>query len=189
MKINSAYNKQIFGKKPILKCTLKRRDDQQKQNATLYLYDKKNPGDIDEVANLNFSPNFKRNFMSFFSSSYSKFYALKTDDTDEIAASCQVSKHFSPAFNSYNGVNTIIEEMDIDSNFVNSGFPLLAKIVSDSYDNDENFILTSCKTDELPDLNKFGFSQSGYDNWVMPQRRYIELIDKAEKRSLIEYLA
>ena len=41
---------------------------------------------------------------------------------------------------------------------------------------------------EAPSFKNASFSKSKYENWILPEKRYVNLIDRAEKRAGIEYL-
>ncbi len=188
MQIKSIYDNTTFCKRKIFNCTVKRAKTQERQNAALYLYNKSNPMDMREIADSNLPFVFKENFLNLNSSPYSKFYVLKTEDTDEFISSAQVGRHFNLDSDKYLGSNTVIEELESNPEFVNPQLPLLSEIASDAYNDEDEYIFTSFGADEKPEMKKFSFSQTKFNNWIIPQRRYVNLIDKAEKQNQIEYL-
>ncbi len=188
MKVNLKNNNCKFGKLPILRCSLKNKTTNDKQKATLYLYDNKNPNDVGEILNSNLPYDFKRDAKSLNVLSYSQVYGLIPDGSDEFIAAAKVSRHFSQNSDKYCGVNTVIEEYNASHDYMDSGLPLLSVVAVDAIKHGDKFILTSFKTDDNPELKKSGFSESKYGNWIMPEKRYVNLIDRAQKRHSIEYL-
>ena len=61
-------------------------------------------------------------------------------------------------------------------------------MVQNARDCEDKFVLTAFRTYEAPYLKRASFSETKYENWEIPERRYDGLIDRAEKRTQIEYL-
>ena len=188
MKIGSINNNFCFGKKAILSCKIKKADTKEAQSATLYQYDKNNPNDVGEILNSNLPVYYAADFASC-GHDFSKYYALKVDDSDEFASFAKVSRHYSMNGSKYDGFNTVIDQVESNPDFIDAELPLLSEIASEAYNSDDAFILTSFRADNAPYMKKSSFSETKEGNWVIPQRRFVNLIDRAEKINSIEYLS
>lgn len=188
MKVNFSKNNTSFQKNALFNCIVKRKGTNEKANATLYLYKKQNPNDMEEIANSNLPIQIKSNFLNLYYANNSRFYALKTDNSGEFVSFAQVSKHFIQDEGKYRGTISTIEEFNTNKEFIDPELPLLSQITKDAINSEDNFIITSFRTDEAPYFKSASFSKTKYDNWALPEKRYTNLIDRAEKRNQIEYL-
>ena len=188
MKVNFSKNNTSFQKNALFNCKVKRKGTNEKANATLYLYKKQNPNDMEEIANSNLPIQIKSNFLNLYCANNSRFYALKTDNSGEFVSFAQVSKHFIQDEGKYKGTISTIEEFNTNKEFIDPELPLLSQITKDAINSEDNFIITSFRTDEAPYFKSASFSKTKYDNWTLPEKRYTNLIDRAEKRNQIEYL-
>lgn len=189
MNINAINSSCSFGKKPIFNCTVKRKGTNEKQSATLYLFDKNNYNDRQEIENSNLPVGLRINFTTPYKSTASKFYCLQTDDTKEFVSVAQITRHLNRNEGKYEGINTIIDEYGENENFVDAVTPVMAQVAQTAQDKGDRFIMTAFRAEEAPSLKRAGFSESKYGNWIMPEKRYVSLIDRAEKRTGIGYLA
>ena len=67
--------------------------------------------------------------------------------------------------------------------------PLLSQITKDAINSEDNFIITSFRTDEAPYFKSASFSKTKYDNWALPEKRYTNLIDRAKKETKLNIYA
>ena len=189
MNVAHIGNSCSFGKSAIFHCTVKRNGTNKKEGATLYEFDKSDLDDINEIKNSNLSPRLRINFTTPNKAESRRFYGLQTDDKNEFVSFAQTSRHFNVCEESkYFGINTVIDEYSQNSDFVDPQTPMLAHIVSTAMDKGDKFVMTAFRAEEEPSFKKASFSESKYENWVIPEKRYLGLIDKAEKRGQIEYL-
>lgn len=183
--INSSCN---FGKTPIFHCTVKKAGSNEKEAATLYLTDKNNSQDVMDIKKSNLPVRLRLNFTDTRRANSANFYCLQTDEGNEIVSAAQTTRHLNRHEGKYEGINTIIDEFGANDDFVDPLTPLLAHIVKTAQDKGDKFVLTAFRAEEAPSFKNASFSETKYENWAIPERRYTGLIDKAEKRAQIEYL-
>lgn len=188
MNINPVNNSCNFGKSPIFNCTVKRKGTNQKEGATLYIYDKRNPDDRKDIRESNLPVRLRTNFDNLFAAKNAKFYCLQTDGTQEFVSAAQTSRHYKPEEGKYGGLHTIIDEYGESTDFVDPATPLLAHIAKTAMEKGDGYIATSFRAEEAPSFKNASFSETKYENWVIPERRFVGLIDRAEKRAGIEYI-
>ena len=120
------------------------------------------------------------------------------DKTKEVISCAQTSHHYRPiqisnGFESITfenpGSNTLIEEMNVNQNYVNAAEPLLAYIVKSAGERFDSTVYTSFNQDFVPALKRAKFSQTKLGEFYIPEKRYATLINQAEEHSQIEYLA
>ena len=195
-KLNNCYS---FGKKALLTCEIKQEPNKNKVQATLYKMDPHNLSDIDDVR-------YSKQTMCI-QSDFSKaaeqripskdFYILRNDRTKEVISCAQTSHHYradqiSRGFNTITfenpGLSTLIEEMNVNPNYVNGAEPLLAYIVKAAGERFDSTVYTAFDQDVVPSLKRAKFTQTKLGEFFIPEKRYSILMDQAERRSQIEYL-
>ncbi len=188
MNITPINNSCNFGKSAIFNCTVKKRGTNEKHNATLYRFDKSNSSDRKEIENSNLPVWLRENFVNPKLARQADFYCLQTNDTKEIVSAAQTNRHLSRDEGKYEGINTVIEEYGENQQFADPLTPLLAHIVKDAQEKGDKYVMTAFRADEAPSFKNASFSETKFGNWIIPERRYDNLIDRAEKRTGIEYL-
>ena len=185
MKINSTNNIN-FGKKALFNCSVKRKYANEKESATLYLYDQRNLSDMNEVRRFNNHTFVERNFLDP-RNDYSKYYFLVTDKTKEVVSSVKTTEHFARN-GKYQGRYTSVDELSSNPKYIDSTTPTLAHVAKEAINRFSNNVITAFREDEAPSLKSAKFTLNKDGVWFLPDRRYEILIDTAEKRNLIEYL-
>lgn len=188
MNITPINNSCNFGKRAIFNCTIKRKGSNEKEAATLYKMDKGGFEDRKEIENSSLPLWLRLNFTDSRKANGANFYCLQTNDTKEIISAAQTSRHLNRSEGKYEGVNTIIDEYGENPDFVDPSTPILAHIAKTAQDKGDKFVLTAFRTEEAPSFKNASFSKSKHENWILPEKRYVNLIDRAEKRAGIEYL-
>lgn len=181
-----------FGKTPVMTCTVKGKGSRVKQNATLYKMDTKNDSDCKEIL---YSKNAKCMLAGLekdMSSQYPvyNYYLLKNDKTQEVISCAQTSRHYRTGNAKYQGLSTQIEEMAENNKYANGAEPLFAYLAKNSGEFSDECILTAFDQDEITSsLKRSKFSQLKTGEWVLPKKRYQALIEQAEKREDVNFIA
>ncbi len=200
MNISKLNNCNSFGKKALLTCEIKQELNKNKVQATLYKMDPHNLSDIDDVMYSKQTRCILPDFITSIEKLYPNkdFYLLQNDKTKEVISCAQTSHHYRPiqisnGFESITfenpGSNTLIEEMNVNQNYVNAAEPLLAYIVKSAGERFDSTVYTSFNQDFVPALKRAKFSQTKLGEFYIPEKRYATLINQAEEHSQIEYLA
>ena len=172
-----------FGKKPVLDCVLKDKQDK-KCYATLYKMDRRNPKDRDEICDYKELENMQDTFLGLSNNADGmNFYVLKDNETDDVIAAAQTSRHFAPCYSKYCGNYTSINEITKSGKYYNSVAPLLGQIAKDAYTSYDQNILTGINVRDTDYLKKFKFNKTEGDSWVLPRRRFGEVIDLTTNRN------
>ena len=200
MNISKLNNCNSFGKKALLTREIKQEPKKNKIQATLYKMDPHNISDIDDVMYSKQTRCILPDFITSIEKLYPNkdFYLLQNDKTKEVISCAQTSHHYRPiqisnGFESITfenpGSNTLIEEMNVNQNYVNAAEPLLAYIVKSAGERFDSTVYTSFNQDFVPALKRAKFSQTKLGEFYIPEKRYATLINQAEEHSQIEYLA
>lgn len=195
-KLNNCYS---FGKKALLTCEIKQGPTKNKVQATLYKMDPHNLSDIDDVRYSKQTMCIQSDFSKAIEQRIPNkdFYILRNDKTKEVISCAQTSHHYrtdqiSRGFNTITfenpGLSTLIEEMNVNPNYVNGAEPLLAYIVKAAGERFDSTVYTAFDQDVVPSLKRAKFSQTKLGEFFIPEKRYSILMDQAEKHSQIEYL-
>ena len=191
MKISNISNNVNFGKTALLTCTLKENDSKEKISATLYQMDPKNVEDMNDIK----YSKLTKTLSDYIVAEHGKvqpareFYLLQNDKTKEAISYAQTSHHFRP-FNAKNeGLSTLIEEMRENTKYTNASEPLLAYIAKRAEERYDHTVYTAFGLDEIPSLKRAKFTETKLGEFFIPEKRYKVLIEQAEKRSQIEFLA
>lgn len=184
MEIRKSYQSITFGKTPVMTCEVKRKSDQQRIKATLYKMDLKNHNDLDEIKYSKTTKSLyydaekdSRNF-----SPYRDYYLLKADDTKEVISGLSVTSHFRRGEERTCGLSFVVDAMEGNNKYVSSTDPILAYLANEAINNyRENIIIGNGDIDEK-NLRREKFTKSKIGEWFLPQQRFTQLIDQAEKR-------
>lgn len=184
----SPVNNINFGRKAVLSCTIKTKENEKKY-ATLYSLNHKDPNDREDVRSDKSLANIRETFLRFSTDvDGMKFYVLKDNETDETIASAQTSRRYNPFLKSkYKGSYTSIDEMDGNTKYFDSTGPILGKIAKDAYEHYDKNVITAFGADNRPYFDKYRFSKTEDDTWVLPEKRYKELFNRVEQRNQIYY--
>ena len=199
MNISKLNNCNSFGKKALLTCEIKQELNKNKVQAKLYKMDPHNLSDIDDVMYSKQTRCILPDFITSIEKLYPNkdFYLLQNDKTKEVISCAQTSHHYRPIQSSNGfesitfenpGSNTLIEEMNVNQNYVNAAEPLLAYIVKSAGERFDSTVYTSFNQDFVPALKRAKFSQTKLGEFYIPGKRYATLINQAEEHSNIEYL-
>lgn len=199
MNISKLNHCNSFGKKALLTCEIKQEPNKNKVQATLYKMDPHNLSDIDDVRYSKQTMCIQSDFSKAIEQRIPNkdFYILRNDKTKEVISCAQTSHHYRPdqisrGFNTITfenpGLSTLIEEMNVNPNYVNGAEPLLAYIVKAAGERFDSTVYTAFDQDVVPSLKRAKFSQTKFGEFFIPEKRYSILMDQAEKHSQIEYL-
>lgn len=181
-----------FGKTPVMTCTVKSKDVKEKQSATLYKMDTQNNDDCKEIM---YSKNTRclldglAKDMGNYYPTY-EYYLLKNDKTEEVISCAQTSRHFRTGNSKYQGCSTLINEMSENKKYVNGAEPLFAYLAKNASERYDECISTAFDQDEIQSsLKRSKFTQLKTGDWVIPKKRYQTLIEQAEKREDVNFIA
>ncbi|MBR2068717.1 MAG: hypothetical protein IJ877_03040 [Candidatus Gastranaerophilales bacterium] len=179
-----------FGKNMVAKCIVKNQL-KEKHEATLYEYDPWNLDDIDEIeSSLNtnsIKPDFYRAGL-WSGHTEGRFFALQDDETKDIVASAEITRHYAP-FGKYQGDYLLIDELEGNQGYIDSLTPMIGFIANKGFETNSKNIVSAFRTSEMPQLKGYKFKQTDDETWILPKRRFSENINKAEHRNSIEFLA
>ena len=179
-----------FGKTPVMTCTVKSSDKKTKVDATLYKINPYNREDYKDVMYSKHTLCMKPDFSKDAGMLYPRFeyYLLQNNKTKEVIACAQTSKHYRTGNRAYTGSSTLIDEMHQNQNYINGGEPLLAFLVHQAENRYDKSVTTAFDKDEVPCLRNCKFTQLKTGDWCIPEKRYQQLIDQAEKRENISFI-
>ncbi len=199
MNISKLNNYCSFGKEPLLTCEIKQEPNKNKVQATLYKMEPHNLSDIEDIMYSKQTRCIQSDFLKSVQqrNPNKDFYILRNDRTKEVISCAQTSHHYradqiSRGFNTITfenpGLSTLIEEMNVNPNYVNGAEPLLAYIVKAARERFDSTVYTAFDQDVVPSLKRAKFTQTKLGEFFIPEKRYSILMDQAERRSQIEYL-
>ena len=180
-----------FGKKEVMTCTVKSADKKTSVNATLYQMEPTRREDYKDVMYSKHTTCIKPDFLSdtgHFQPFY-EYYLLQNDKTKEVIACAQTSRHYRTGKAAYTGPSTLIEEMNQNLNYINGAEPVLAYLAHKAASQFDTCVTTAFDKDEVPCLKSSKFTQLKTGDWCIPEKRYHLLIDQAEKRENVSFLA
>lgn len=189
MKISLNSSNVNFGKTPLLKCSVKEKETQNRANATLYELDYKSASDIDEVR---YSKNARSIYQDIIrankdSKSPFHFYFLKNDKTGEVMACAETYHCYRKSGDKTEGTSTVIEELSENSKYINASEPVVSYFAKQALERYDSTVTTAFRTEEFS-LKNSKFEKTKADNWVLPEKRFGVLIDQAEKRYQTEFI-
>lgn len=173
-----------FGKIPVMLCEMKKIHSKEKVNATLYLMDIKNKNDLKEIEYGKTSGCLRRDLKTDFYSihPYRNYYLLKEDSTGEIIACAETSMHYRRTDDKKAGISVMVDEFGENYNYLNPAEPMFAFLANRAIKQySQNIIIGTSDCDEAT-LKKTMFTKTKNGEWYMPERRFSQLLDKAEKR-------
>lgn len=191
MRIQSINNNTNFGKIPVLKCKVKKADEEKACSATLYKMEPNNPSDAREIK---YSKNARSIYYDFMidggkHESNRDYYLLKrNDNTEEVIACAETSRHYRPDNAEFSGHTTFIEEMSENPKYEKGGLPLLAHIIINANDNNDKCVSTSTYTNADDSLKEAKFTQIITGDWILPKEEYWNSITGAMQNSGINYI-
>ncbi len=185
--VNYSYS---FGRTPLMTCTVKQKEKNEKVSATLYKMDPKNPKDIDDVR---YSKKGRYMYGDMLQESKQKqsareFFMLQNDKTQEVISCAQISHRYRPSQKNQ-GFYSLIEEMNISNNYINGAEPIIAYLAYNAQNRLESSLYSAFHPEEIPiDMKRIKFSEGNKGEWYLPQRRFNTLIDRAQAHSQIEFM-
>lgn len=181
-----------FGKTPVMTCTVKNKEEKGKQSATLYKMDTQNYNDYKEIMYSKNARCLHRGFEEDRDSFYPihEYYLLKNDKTDEVISCAQTSRHYRTGEAKYSGFSTLINEMGENKKYANGAEPIVSYLVKNAGERQDESVSTAFDQDEIQtSLKRSKFTQLKTGEWVLPQKRYQALIEQAEKREDVNFIA
>lgn len=190
MKINNINSEITFGKTAVMKCCIKQKNTKEKAQSTMYQLDTKNNTDLTEVF---YSKNARCMYFSMIKDRYrfypsSEYYFIKDDKTGEIISCVQTSRHYRRENEKQPNLTTLIEELNTNPKYINTTEPIIAYLAQKAFTRMDDSITIGCYFDYPKDLKRIKFSQVKNGDWVLPEKRFNDFIDTAQKRSNIEFL-
>lgn len=173
-----------FGKTPVMLCEMKKNNDNTRINATLYEMDIRDRNDLDEIQ---FSRTAKSLYFqaekdSKYMNPYRKYYLLKNDSSNEVISCASVSSHLRRTEGKPTGISSVIDDFEGNYRYLNPEEPLLAFLADSAIKTyKQNIIVGSSDFDENA-LKRNKFSKSKIGEWYIPEQRFAQIIDQAEKR-------
>ena len=177
-----------FGKKPVLECFVKTKDNK-KFDATLYKLDYKDPKDREEVRNNNFLADFRAHFLPFRKDvSGLNFYVLENNETNEIVSCAETSRRIKRYPLVEDGTYTNIESVRENKNYIDPFFSILGQIIKEGIEHYDRGIKISDFYCDRKDMKKYKFSKKEDEfEWNLPERRFQETLSKVELRNQISF--
>ncbi len=179
-----------FGKTAILTCQVKNRETNQKASATLYQMDPHNMSDYREVRYSKTARCMCRD-MEDDQSLYNpvrEYYVLKDDKTGEVISCAETSHHYRRDEIYSPGLSTTVDELADNTKYVNSTEPMLAFVAQKAFDRYDKSVVIGTYVDDESPLKRARFSKTKNGDWVLPEKRFNDFVDTANKRSSIEYV-
>lgn len=187
LKINFRPN---FGKQALMECNIKEKTNQNKHEAVLY---KLNPEDSEDRKDVFYSrqtgciaEDFNRELSNFYPQK--EFYIIQNNDNGEVVSFVEISHHYRPNNLSHTGQYTLIEAAKENEKYVNGIEPLFAFIAKHAATRYDEAIFTAFDEETLPSLKSNKFSKTQTGDFYIPEKKFVPLIEQAEKRYQIEYL-
>ena len=179
-----------FGKTAVMTCTVKSADKKTSVDATLYQMDPTKREDYRDVMYSKHTTCIKPDFSkdTGHRQGMYEYYLLQNDKTKEVIACAQTSRHYRTGKSAYNGVSTLINEMNQNRNYINGAEPVLAYLAYNAGERFDKCVTTAFGRDEIPCLKNSKFTQLKTGDWCIPEKRYHILIDQAEKRENVNFL-
>lgn len=179
-----------FGKTPILTCQFKQKDTNKKVDATLYKMDPHNPSDIKDVEYSKKARcmifDMKKDQGRFYPAR--EYYIIQENKTGEVISCAQTSHHYR-LNNAYcPGTSTTIEELADNEKYVNSTEPMLAFLAQNAFERYDKSVVVGTYTDDESQFKRARFSKSKNGDWILPEKRFTNLVDTAVKRNNIEFI-
>lgn len=191
MNISSNYNNLSFGKTPVMTCRVNLNDKKEKVSATVYQMDTGNFEDLREIRSSKTGRkifnDFQRDAMQCYP--HHEYFLLKNDDTDEVICAAETSHHLRNTDDKTNGLATVIDEFALNNKYNNPAEPMLANIVKTAWERYDNSVVSSIAKDDLPDLKRASFSETKKGDWMIPEKRFSSMLNKAEERCQTVFLA
>ena len=190
MKIQSVNQMHSFGKIPVMTCEIKQKDINQKKRSTLWKMDPKNSQDETEIR---YSKHAKSIYSDFSNDRtkihpYHEYFLLKDNETNEVIAAAMTSHHYRTGNIKFPGYTTLVEELENNKKYLNPSEAVMAYIVSKAFDRFDDSVSTAFYNDEPSSLKSIMFSQTDNGDWIMPEKRYMDFIDRAQKRYRIDFI-
>ena len=190
MKINNIISNINFGKTPVMKCCIKSKDTKEHHLATIYQLDAKNNKDLSEVfyskQAICLYPSMLKDNRRYYPSS--EYYIMKDDRTDEVISCTKTSRHYRRDNVEFPRLTTLIEELNTNPKYINSAEPMFAFLAQKAFNRFDESLTTASYPENPTILKRAKFTQTKNGDWVLPEKRFNNLIDTAQKRSNIEFL-
>lgn len=177
-----------FGKKPVLDCVVKTKDNK-KFDATLYKLDYKNPYDREEVRSNDFLEDFRTDFLPLRKdvSGYN-FYVLENNENNEIVSCAETSRHIKRYLSPEDGTYTRINNVGENKKYIDPFFTILGQIIKEGIDHYDKGVKISDFYCDRKDMKKYKFSKKENESeWNLPERRFQEALTKVELRNQINF--
>ncbi len=161
-----------------------------KNNATLYKINKDKLAEFDETANYNNTRKILDAYKNtiFKGITPKEVYVLVDDKTGEIVSSATTTHHYRSIDEKNPGLCTLIEDFCTNDDYSNAGEAMLAFIVRRAQERNDNSVYSIHTSFDIPETIKrafIGTKKEGIS--YMPSKKFFSFIDKAEKRSKINY--
>lgn len=184
MKIQNKNTNTSFGKAQVMQCQMKKKSEQEKINATLYKMDLKNGNDLNEMK---YSKTAKWLYPdattdSAYPHENRSYYLLQEDKTGEVISCISISKHFRRGEDNKSGQYILIDGFAQNYKYLNPSEPLFAFVADNAIKHYSKNIIVGTSDLEDETLKKARFTRTKNGEWYMPEKRFTDIIDRAEKR-------
>lgn len=178
-----------FGKTPVMTCKVKRQQDNKPVDATLYRLES---GSLVDLRDIEMSKTAKVLSQHYSESTYrnkhNDFYILQNDKTDEVICAAETSHHFRTTNDRFEGTSTVIDEFRANDKYANAAEPVIAHIVNKAGQQFDKSVVSALNQEEMPTLKHAKFSKTKNGDYLLPEKRFGNFADRAEKKFSIEYL-
>lgn len=199
MNIQKITYAQSFGKTPLMHCTVKRampqetpskktkkQEDkkQEKIAATLYQLDPRIEKDMQDASYSKtayvLSGDMNRDAHRFYP--ISEYFILTNDKTGEVISCAQTSKRYRLDDKKIPGYYMLVEEFNTSRNYTSPAEPMFAFLTDKAFKHNDTSIVIGTYDIEGPELKKSRFTLKKNGEWYMPERRFNDFFDTAQKR-------
>ena len=188
MNISANSMNVAFGKTPIMSCKVKRQEGNKPVDATLYRLDSGSLADYDDVCRSKTAkvllPHYAQSTQR---NKNNDFYLLQDDQTQEVICAAETSHHFRTTKDRFEGTSTVIDEFKTNKNYANAAEPVIAHIVNKAGQQFDKSVVSALHEEEMPTLKHAKFSKTKNGDYLMPEKRFDNFADRAEKKFSIEY--
>ena len=179
------------GGRAMMQCCIKDEKSKQKNNATLYKIDQDNLAEFEEITNYNNTRKIIDAYKNtiFKGITPKEVYVLVDDKTGEIISTATTTHHYRSLDEKNPGLCTLIENFCSNDEYSNAGEAMLAFIVRRAQERNDNSVYSINTPFDIPEsIKRAKFIEAAIEGMsYMPSKSFFSFIDKAEKRSKINY--
>ncbi len=190
MNIRRTNQVQNFGKKAVMTCEIGRQYSHDKKPSTLYAMSPRNINDEQEIKYSRHARNIYGDFIKdkLQNQSANEYYLLKDDETNEVIAAVMTSHHYRPDNVVSPGKTTLICELEDNIKYMNPAEPVMAYVINRANKRFDSSVSVGFYTEQPSMLEKLTFSKTENGDWIMPETRFVNFVDNAQKKYSINFI-